>query len=365
MTTFLMNLLLLSSPLFSIPHANAYRTHQPDTRRGVKWLQPETSVLVRLETPSLPLWNPDEKIGEKIPSAFIFNITLQDKQILLFNDVQIMPLANAIVPPRIHAPQTNISLTKFDHGVLPDFQVSSSFELDYWRSVHPGEHPDARYNIYNPVLQIDILGAGIEGYNTLLSEDTQRLIQITLEELEPYQKYPYDKPVTQRLYKISDVLLGDRWPYNQFSPPEALKECTIWSWRCSDFDAYPWYHYVYREAFDEFGKIGSLRHSLVQRYNVLCHKLGVLQATLLVVIVILAFLSVPVYGVILGFRRMKASFEGYEGENLGQFEALLQVEEIGEDEKDEAENRKAGESSGSTWNRNRELSKPLPPLPDE
>lgn len=306
-----------------------------------------------------------------MPSAFVFNFTLQDRRVLLLNDVPILPLTNAFLPPRLHAPQTAISVTEFEHGVLPDFQVLSSFELDYWRMVLPGEHPDSHYNIYNPTIKLDVLGAGIAGYNTLLDDDKQRFIVVRLAELEPYQKTRYDKSISQRFYKIEDVAIRDRFPYNEFSPPDALKGCRIWSWLCSDFDEYPWYHYVYREAFDNFGKIGSLRHSLAQRYDVACQKLGVRQATCLVAIVIIAILSIPVYVVVVAFRRLKASFEGslgeYGREQRGRYEMLLQAEAEEEQMQDDDVESASAEKNDPLTEDNKvgEASTPLPPLPNE
>lgn len=370
-STLLTNLLLLSSTLSLLPHASAYRHHEPETRQGVRWLQEETSVLVRLNTPDLPLWNPELRIGELVPSAFILNFTLQDRRVLLLNDVPIFPLTNAFVPPKLHAPQAAISLPQFEHGALPDVQALSSFELDYWREVVPAEHADSHHNTYDPTLKLDILGAGIAGYNTLLDHDKQRFLAVRMNEVEPDRNWPYDKPISQRSYVITDVVIRDRFPYNEFSPPEALKQCRIWSWICSDFDEYPWYLYVYRGAFDQYGKIGSLRHFFAQRYDVACQKLGARQATFLVVIGILAVLSIPGYGVVLAFRRLKASFEGslreYRREQMGRYEMLLQAEEEEERMLDcdietalDGKNDQLVERSKEV-----EASKPLPPLPHQ
>ena len=56
--------------------AEGARQRAPTTRQGVHWLQQARSVLVGLETPDLPLWNPEERIGENVPTALLFNFTL-------------------------------------------------------------------------------------------------------------------------------------------------------------------------------------------------------------------------------------------------------------------------------------------------
>jgi hypothetical protein len=56
--------------------AEGARQRAPTTRQGVKWLEHDRSVLVGLDTPDLPLWNPEERIGENVPTALLFNFTL-------------------------------------------------------------------------------------------------------------------------------------------------------------------------------------------------------------------------------------------------------------------------------------------------
>jgi hypothetical protein len=64
--------------------AEGVRQHAPTTRQGMQWLRQGRSVLVGLETPDLPLWNPEERIGENVPTALLFNFTLTfDSRILL------------------------------------------------------------------------------------------------------------------------------------------------------------------------------------------------------------------------------------------------------------------------------------------
>ncbi|CZR64064.1 uncharacterized protein PAC_13961 [Phialocephala subalpina] len=296
-TRFLLFTTTLLSP------ASAYRRHGKPTTQGIKWLEPERSVLVRLETPDLPLWNPQTRVGEDVPTALILNFTFtRDNRVLLLNDQPILPIKNGNVPPSLSAPQT---LSGFEQRT-PDFYDLSWFELDYYRGVPLSEDPNSRYNIWSPTLNIDILGAGIEGYNTLLQNDTQRYVRVAVDEIPPYQKYPYEKTISKRRYKIKDVTLEDRFPYQQFAAPDALKECRIWSWLCDDIPDFPYYHYVYRQSFDEYGKIGSLRHELHQRWGTLCERLGMWRVVLLLVVVGNMVLTPVFYGVYKCLRRLRS-----------------------------------------------------------
>ena len=119
-------LLLLSFPLLS--YAEAY-LHQR-TSRGVKWLEKDRSLLLRLETPNLSLWNQDEQIGENLPSALIFNFTLtHDNRTLLLNDIPILPLENVHVPPRLYAhrpPKAQLNLNMMILPIMPTCLYSYS-----------------------------------------------------------------------------------------------------------------------------------------------------------------------------------------------------------------------------------------------
>ena len=65
------HLLFLALRILSVEGQRA-----PTTRQGVHWLHQGRSVLVGLETPDLPLWNLEERIGENVPTALLFNFTL-------------------------------------------------------------------------------------------------------------------------------------------------------------------------------------------------------------------------------------------------------------------------------------------------
>ncbi len=167
-------LLLLPLALLSTVEANRQRAK--DTRRGVRWTEEDRTVLIRLEIPDLA--KDQERASQLIPSSLIFNFTLQDKRILLLNDVPIFPPQNAYLPSRITARLSSISLTVFEHGHLPDFSKDPLYAIDYDRKVPRSEHPSARYNIYNPQLDLNVLGVGPAGDETLLRDESQRVIRV-------------------------------------------------------------------------------------------------------------------------------------------------------------------------------------------
>lgn len=351
-------LLLLSFHL--LPHAEAYRQR---TSRGVKWLEKERSLLLRLETPDLPVWNQDEQIGENLPSALIFNFTLtHDNCTLLLNDIPILPLENAHVPPRLYAHQTSESLTQFEHDDLTDYANVPLFLLDYSRIVPQAEDGSQLFYNYSPTLNVDILGASIAGYNALLPAKDQRFISLTLKQLEP----PSTSPISSLSFKITDVYLEDRGPNNIFKRPDDLKKCTIWSWLCADTARYPWYQYIYRQNFDDYGKIGSLRHLIHSRWANLLERLGLWKVVILVFVVVSMVLSPAFYGFYRIWKRLQElhrrkveEVNAWTGDE--EIEGLLDDDEEDEDYdnvgNEEVELEKGEGSSGAA------TEKPLPPPP--
>jgi hypothetical protein len=264
------------------------------------------------------------------------------------------------------------SLNEFENGTF-DFHNAPSFGLDYYREGPVPEHPSASYKIYNPKLTLDILGAGIDGYNTLLLDDNMRMIRIYLKELQPFSKYPFT-PISFRRFKIADVRIEDRFPsHYPLTTPDQLKECTLWSWRCSEFGMeYPWYRYVYRQAFDEYGKIGSFRHMILQRWGTMFKRFGLWRSVIMLV-VLTGMIFTPV---VLGcyslwktarayFKRQAEQYDSWrideEAERLlyGLEDEILTSDEVIDDEKNES----TGEEE--TGIGTEEVEKPLPPIPEK
>ncbi|KAG4434568.1 hypothetical protein IFR05_009954 [Cadophora sp. M221] len=356
--------------------AEAYWKPSEDIRQGVRWLERGRSVLVRLETPDLPFWNANEQVDENQVSSLIFNFTLQDRRILLLNDVPIFPLQNAYVPPRLYAHQSAINLVSFEHGLIPSFDESPLYAIDYHRALPVSEHPSAHYNVFKTQVELDVLGAGIAGQNTLLPDKTQRLILLSIDETGPFQKYPYTKSISEVDLTLSDTLLRDRFPHNTpFFTPQSLKKCTLWSWRCPDIAEYPWYRYVYREAFDEYGKIGSFRHMLLQVWRQLREPFGFWQMVMVLVVAKVLLLTPIFYrlhrAAIRTKRHVKGLYTRREEVDLYRTDA----EAVGllnyEDNEDAGDNEKNSSSDpgvireihGEPSTGRVDFGKPLPPIP--
>jgi hypothetical protein len=296
---------------------------------------------------------------------------------IIQNDIPILPLANAYVPPLLYAPQAAIPLYEFELSTF-DFHNAPSFALDYYREGPVPEHPSATSNIYNPKLTLDILGAGIEGYNTLLVDDNMRMISLYLKELPPFSKFPFT-PISERSFRIFDVRIEDRFPsHYPLTTPDELKDCTLWSWRCSEFGMeYPWYKFVYRQAFDEYGKIGSFRHMVLQRWGTMFKRFGLWRSvTMLVVLIVLTGMIFT--SVVLGCYSLWKNARAYYQRQLDQYdwrmdeeaERLLYgiedgIEEgiITRDVIDDEKNEIAGEEQ--TGIGKEEVEKPLPPILDK
>lgn len=342
---FLLNLHLLSHLVEA--------SRQP-TSKGTKWLQEGRSVLVRLDTPDLPLWNANEQIGEELPSALIFNFTLtQDSRTLLLNDVPILPLENAHFPPLLSARQTSVNSESFENDNVNDYSQSPIFDLDYSRRVSTP---------FSDHLEIDILGASIAGYNSLLPSNDQRYIHVYLQQVAPHGLQPAHKKLPSSVFKISQIRLDGR--FLEFKHPDSLKVCRIWSWRCADIKEYPWYRYIYRQSFDAHGKIGSFRRFLHMRWENLRQKLGLWQAVVLL-FVVGTMLALPFFYGIYELVRMVRDFYRQRQEDVDFWIADEELDSLLGDDDEERDSDKMdketavenGVGSGA------QAEKPLPPLP--
>jgi hypothetical protein len=354
-------LLLLCLHLLSLIEAT--RQRELPTRSGLRWLEKDQSVLVRLGVPLLPLWNQEDQIGEDLPSALIFNFTLShDNRTLLLNDNPILPLQNAYVPPRLYAYQTPQTVTQFENDPLTEYKSLPQFSLDYSRIVPQAEAGSKKFYNYTLSLDLDILGAGIETYNALLPADNQRFIRITLQQLEPSST-----PISSLSFRIADVYLEERGPNNQFKSPDGFKACTMWSWLCPDKPTYPWYQYIYRQNFDDYGKIGSRRHFIHLKWATLLEVYGVVQVAIISSIVGLVILSLIGYGVYKVWERAQELWQ----KRIGDVDAWTADEEIGgllddveeEEEEDDDDYVVKDGVEMEDWTGSADAEKPLPPPP--
>jgi len=105
---------------------------------------------------------------------------------------------------------------------------------------------------------------------------------------------------------------------------KSLKTCYFWSWLCADVKGYPYYEYIYRENFDEYGKKGSMRHFVTKRWAVLVGLVGIVQATMMLAVCGALALWPFVYAV---FRGVKSVIEGYR-ERMKEVDEWLADEEV-------------------------------------
>ncbi|KAG9228539.1 hypothetical protein BJ875DRAFT_236178 [Amylocarpus encephaloides] len=361
--------LLLFLPILTVAARRKYHpTRTQPTFHGIKWLEEGRSLLVRLETPDLLLWNATEKLGYAVPNALILNFTIStDRRHLLLQDEPFLPLPHVHRPPRIFAPQTSQTLREFeDQKDVPKIEYNTSpwFALDYDRLVHPRDDPSIRYYNHHPQLTLNLLGAGIEGFNTLLTSSSQRLIKITLKDYHS----PTSNPPNHK-FMIESISLWDRDHNTEHTPPSAVRGCTRWSWRCEDFGDEPWYRYIYRHNFDQYGRVGSMRHEILQRCDNTYNRLGWWRLVLLCVFISIMALSPFLYALYkkaIAIRARRLALKEEEASWLGcGTETAGLLNDDGDNARDEFyENDEREENNGKAM-REGEASreKPLPPVP--
>ncbi|OCK93272.1 uncharacterized protein K441DRAFT_697397 [Cenococcum geophilum 1.58] len=199
---------------------------------SITWVEGGRSFVVKLDTPGYPLYIMNKSTAPALeresvdyyypteePSAILLNITLSsDNQTLFLNHRQILPLLDTSIPPRIEA-----------------YQVPA---------------------------------------NTSISR-IKDLVSVGLLQGIYYDQKHGSSDAPDRSYLITDVKFKtcrDSYPYTSGPTPNNetyVDNCSIKSWRCSDKDmrveGAPWYRYVWRHKFDRYGRVGSLRHQLLQR----------------------------------------------------------------------------------------------------
>ena len=211
------------------------------------------------------------------------NFTLTpDNLILLLNDEPILPRAHPHIPTPLRAPLQS-SLTPLD-VIRTDVTEAVVMDLDYYIQQPDTTASTSFYNRqYSPGFLLDILRAGMPnnpGYNIPLNSTQQNRIYVFLEDLSDH---PLNTPFTDIPLRIKGVELERRWPVETigrttYKTLKSLKTCHIWSWLCAENDSYPYYEYIYRVNFDQFGKKGSMRHFLTARWAELVGLIGARQA---------------------------------------------------------------------------------------
>jgi len=222
------------------------------------------------------------------PAAILLNFTLSsDNKTLYLNNQAILPLANNMVPPKLAAYQVPADISR---GAFEDIKYWHLLEgaffgmtigyrylnIDYDRLVW-ADPASGTYSNHVPTLKIRIMGLVAHDHDNILDDKLQKVVHVTLTD----QKHgSSDAP--DRSYLITDVALKESrtsYAYAGVLPNEASNiECMAKSWLCEDHDLYsqgaPWYRYIWRHNFDEFGRIGSLRREVMSRWNTVWRFLG-------------------------------------------------------------------------------------------
>ena len=300
---------------------------------SITWQQSGRSVVIKLDTLEYPLWVMDRKAPMHhdnaagyytpvdVPSAVLFNLTLsRDNKTLLLNHQPILPLTDVHVPPRIDAYQVPANTTEeqlrniISYGVLDRKWEGMTLgwrylSLDYDRLVF--RDPQARKWNKPPVLNFRIMGIGAHARNDYLNAIYQRILRVELEDTNG----ACSGSVVS--YKIADVsLLGVDEAYGSMPIEEHIDECTSGSWRCPDRRVHnplidgmelpkespPYYRYIWRSRFDEFGRVGSMRHAVFEKIHVVSDFLEDAGPAMALSFVILFSIAMGILGLVMLVR---------------------------------------------------------------
>lgn len=303
----LLTLQLLSPVLAQESSAITYKFTSADrvkTKPGIVWANNKRDVFVRLNTPNLPLrtWNQVTKtwiIEDDILSALLFKVSLSDDNstVILGYNTPLLPLPNPLVPPKLSVP--HISVNEPDSS-LPMFYGDDSMRswevvgLDYDRLSDPRDDRNIRYYLPSYTLRFNVLGVGFshpEESNVLLDSDEQQLLIIKVKDHNGNSHSPPHPNL-----EITDVKIWPRESGYVHPRPRSGKECSKWSWRCEDFGDEPWYRYIWRQDFDDDGRIGSGRHWVSSHWDSFRDKLRVPVMVAGIVLAGLIGLASLVYG---------------------------------------------------------------------
>lgn len=194
-------------------------------------------------------------------------------------------------------------------------------DLDYYIEAPDATSGTSIYNTqYNPRLRIDILRAStptVPAYSTALSSDDQHQIWIWLEDLS---SHPPGTDYASIALRIKRVQVSRRWLNSDskgrttpgtttYRDLASLKRCYLWSWLCADIRGYPYYQFIYRERFDQYGKKGSMRHFLTSIWGALVGVVGIGAAVVLAAIWGTIMLVPAVYGVFIRVKRVVGMYQ--------------------------------------------------------
>ncbi|KAF2445091.1 hypothetical protein P171DRAFT_431847 [Karstenula rhodostoma CBS 690.94] len=294
--------------------ALAILTHAGSTAAAssVTWLQPQRSAIVKLSTRGYP-----SRDASRPPHALLLKFELSaDNKTLLLDGTPFLPLQNYYIPPHLsayHVPDDikNDAILAIAEGSEEGRHHvrGQRLELDYDRLVEGDPTGGPPYYNHQPALRFRVMGLGSDGADFLLDPQEQEVVQVSMRDQneggwsnEADRSYTIDEIEIQpaeKVYADLSTSLGDHMG------PEAdqEKECTRKTWKCPDEGVYeagsPYrtpYRFIWRRRFDQYGRIGSLRHDFVEQWTISKQKvyddprnsalvaLGILLATVLAIV---------------------------------------------------------------------------------
>ncbi|KAF2785946.1 hypothetical protein K505DRAFT_330688, partial [Melanomma pulvis-pyrius CBS 109.77] len=289
------------------------------------------TLIIKLDTHGYPLWVMDKAHAPILhsesadyywetqrPSAVLLNFTMShDNKTLLLNHKAILPLENDNVPPSIEAYQVPADITTPQtEQLVAEGLLNRKWEgltlgyrylaLDYDRLVWAD--PEAGpYQNHEPTLQFRIMGIGAHSRSDELAPQWQNVVQVRLRDQNHGSS---DAP--DRSYVITDLGYENMGDSYKFAPSRELEqaECTLWSWKCADRGLYqdtgkPAYRFIWRSRFDQYGRIGSLRHAVFRKMDVLKRIWEDAGSTMMMSFSIVMLPSLLVWAVIAYMRKQR------------------------------------------------------------
>lgn len=283
---------------------------------SVTWLSPQRSAVVKLQTPGYPLKEEGSDPDVVYPAAILLKFTLSaDNKTLLLEDRPFLPLQNYYIPPRIWANQVPAGMSEYGVRAIAEdngdkrVMRKGMLALDYDRLVEGDPTGGPPFYNHQPILRFRVMGLGANGEDKTLDMKEQEIVQVKLQDqneggwsneaARSYLITSVDVLPAEEFYAKLSTELGDHMG------PEAdqEKECTRRNWKCPDEGVYeagsPYrtpYRFIWRKRFDQYGRIGSLRHDFVEQWEISKQKayddplnsalvaLGILLATVLAIV---------------------------------------------------------------------------------
>lgn len=242
----------------------------PDStaNNAVLLLNEGREALVKLELAGLP-WLTAKNNGNSPSSCALLDlvITGEGKHLSLGRQKLALTVPDPSIPvsPYVGQVDCDYDLSFIDQKRPLCEQISryinneTEMGLDYAIDARNRDDPNIRYYNYHPQIYLDIVGAK----NMLLDAPAQKTLEIKL-----YDKSKTGSTDPRREFRIEKILFHDR-PKDYRVPGSFEKPCSLWSYRCADIADPPWYKYVWRSNFDEYGRIGCLRRELAIRWRAL------------------------------------------------------------------------------------------------